>query len=165
MKTALKISAVILALSGSASALAQSAVDGSKLPGVWDCIVPMPVTASGSTTVIHAHATYNANGTAVHEDRIIQTPQGGQPVEVSLVGLSDWRFSKENNQLYETAKKISFNFDKTNPQAALMGVQMDKKYQTVLGKQQASTVVRLDDNEWSSLMANDSFAVICKRGK
>ena len=166
MKTALKISAVILALSGHhVTALAQSAVDASQLPGVWDCAVSMPVNASGTTMVIRGHATYNANGTVVHEDRIIQTTSGGKPVEISLVGLSDWNFSKENNRLYETLKKVDLQFDKTNPQSTLMGVQMDKNYQAAVGKKQTSTVVRLNDKEWTSLMVNDTLAVVCERNK
>lgn len=177
MKTALKISAVVLALLGSVTAFAQSvmgaadaapvesAVDGRKLPGVWDCVVPMPVSASGATISIRGHATYNANGTVVHEDRVIQTTPGGKPVEVSLVGLSDWSFSKENNHLYETLKKVSIQFDKTNPQAALMGVQMDKNYQAAVGVRQSSTVVRLNDKEWNSLMLNETLAVVCERAK
>ncbi|AXF85006.1 hypothetical protein DTO96_100723 [Ephemeroptericola cinctiostellae] len=166
MKTALKISAVILALSGHhIAALAQSAVDGSKLPGVWNCAVSIPVNASGTTKVIRGHATYNPNGTVVHEDRIIQTSSEGKPVEVNLIGLSDWSFSKESNRLYETLRKVDLQFDKTNPQAALMGVQMDRNYQTVVGKKQVSTVVRLNDKEWTSLLVNDTLAVMCERGQ
>lgn len=165
MKTALKISTVVFAFSCGMVAHAEEAVDGSKLSGVWDCSVSLPTNASGTTTLIKGHASYHSNGTVVHEDTIIQTAVGAPPVEAHLVGLADWSFSKENKQLYETLKSVSLKFDKTNPSAALMGIRLDKSYQAAVGVKQSSSVVRLNDTEWMTLIDNDKVAIVCQRGK
>ncbi|TDR31424.1 hypothetical protein [Hydromonas duriensis] len=142
-------------------------VNGTKLPGIWDCTATLPVSASGSTTVIKGRANYNANGTVVHEDVVTKLTPGAAPVSIKVLAFADWKFVPASKLMYETTRKVSTTFDKTDSAAALMGVSMDKSYQSAVDREQATQVVRLDDNEWTTLAgdAKNPIAISCQRAK